>query len=79
VIRVGRLRIVAGALSPAEGARLAELVAVALGRTGLTGHGNSSTLTVTVPALQGRQSLAELADGIAAAIAQAHQWDGEAG
>jgi hypothetical protein len=78
VIRVGRLRIDAGALSPAEGARLAELVAAALGRTGLTGHGSCSTLTVTVPARQG-QSLAELADGIAAAIARAHQWGGEAG
>jgi hypothetical protein len=73
MIRIGRLRIDAGAMSPAEGARLAELVAAALGRAGSGGlwpGPRPASLRVAVPAAGG-QSLAQVAEGIAAAIMRA--------
>jgi len=69
VIRIERLRIDAGTLSPAEGARLAELVAAALGQAAPVRAGPAS-LRVAVPPAAG-QSLAQVAEGIAAAIMRA--------
>lgn len=77
MIRVERLRIDAGALSPAEGARLAELVAAALGQAALPVCAGPASLRVAVPAAGG-QSLTQVAEGIAAAIMRALA-QGEAG
>jgi hypothetical protein len=75
MIRIGRLRIDAGTLSPAEGARLAELVAAALGRAAVAaGPGQAgprpASLRVAVAPAAG-QSLAQAAEGIAAAVMRA--------
>jgi len=80
MIRIGRLRIDARTLSPAEGARLAELVAAALGRAavaagpGQAGPGQAgprpASLRVAVAPAAG-QSLAQAAEGIAAAVMRA--------
>ena len=67
MIRIERLRIDAGAMSPAEGARLAELVASALGQAAWPGRPGPASLRVAVGPAAG-QSLTQLADQIAAAV-----------
>jgi hypothetical protein len=77
MIRIERLRIDAGAMSPGEGARLAELVAAALGQASLPVSPGPASLRVTVPPAAG-QSTTQVAEGIAAAIMRALA-QGEAG
>ncbi len=77
MIRIERLRIDAGAMSPGEGARLAELVAAALGQASLPVRPGPVSLRVVVPPAAG-QSTTQVAEGIAAAIMRALA-QGEAG
>jgi hypothetical protein len=77
MIRIERLQIDAGAMSPGEGARLAELVAAALGQASLSVRPGPASLRVTVPPAAG-QSTTQVAEGIAAAIMRALA-QGEAG
>jgi|GraSoiStandDraft_5_1057265.scaffolds.fasta_scaffold2612748_1 hypothetical protein len=70
MIRIERLRIDAGTMSPAEGARLAELVAAALGQAARPVRPGATSLRVAVQPPAG-QSLTQLADQIAAAIIRA--------
>jgi hypothetical protein len=70
-MRIGRLQIDAGAMTPAEGVRLAELVASALEQSTLAETAPRArpgpTLRVVVRPAPGL-SLPQLAEGIAAAI-----------
>jgi hypothetical protein len=68
MIRIDRLRIDAGAMSPEEGLRLAELVAAALDGVTLPWHGDIPSLRVTVA--DGGPP-ARTAEGIAAAVVRA--------
>jgi hypothetical protein len=70
-VSVDRLTLRAGSISEAEARRLAQLVALAIGRLPKPPQSvDAATLRVDVPPKTGR-GVAEIADAVAAAIAEA--------
>lgn len=72
-VRLDRLSLHAGALSEAQGRRLAELVGLALGRASMPATGMPRDVSVTVPA---GGSLEQLADAVVRAVEAALRADG---
>jgi hypothetical protein len=74
-VRVDRLSLHAGAMSEAQGRRLAELVGLALGRLSMPAFGVPRDVSVTVPA---GGSVEQLAEAVVRAVEAALRTGGAA-